>query len=110
MIVAGSELALIIANHGRQRDLRIVSEEQASAAFHQIGEQQRLFIDDQFRVAIVAHGDGHMDPRNSWDQIAGEHHRASGHVDLSQHQAWRVTRTVVKPKPIAEGWRSLGGR
>ena len=76
VFVGGAEAALGVAYHLGQRAAWVVGEEQVHVARQLVFEEGALLVDQQFGVAVVAHGDRHVHPRPTGDQVGAEHHPA----------------------------------
>jgi hypothetical protein len=58
-----------IARHRRHRTLGILRKKQPHAAREFVVQKARFFVDQQFGVAVVAHGHRHVYPRPAGDAL-----------------------------------------
>ena len=72
-------------------------------------QEGALLVDQQFRVTVVAHGDGHVHPGTARDQVGAEHHAAVrlavdafGADDFGQHQPRRMTIAEAETDRVAQ--------
>src|SRR5690606_36136582 len=87
---------------GHGNDL-VVGEYQSAVACDHVVEQGFLLFDQGFGEAVVAHGDGQVQPGGAGDEVAGEDYRAVGHAEFGQHQAGGVAVAEAEAPVLAQG-------